>query len=92
MSKSVLYGWQRFIDDQPVHRYSPQQNSNQRGLNKLVSMLNEMQQKVIDVLTPLYEGWLGVIPKKSSQPLIAGLQFSDANNRSIPTGSGFQLA
>ena len=55
MSKSVLYGWQRFIDDQPIHRYSPQQNSNQRGLNKLVSMLNEMQQKVIDVLKPEIE-------------------------------------
>jgi flagellin-specific chaperone FliS len=52
----------------------------------------DLIQKVIDVLTPLYEGWLGVIPKKSSQPLIAGLQFSDTNNRSLPTGSGFQLA
>jgi hypothetical protein len=52
----------------------------------------DLIQKVIDVLTPLYEGWLGVIPKKSTQPLIAGLQFSDVNNRSLPTGSGFQLA
>jgi flagellar protein FliS len=52
----------------------------------------DLIQKVIDVLTPLYEGWLGVIPKKSTQPLIAGLQFSDTNNRSLPTGSGFQLA
>ena len=52
----------------------------------------DLIQKVIDVLTPLYEGWLGVIPKKSKQPLIAGLQFSDVNNRSLPTGSGFQLA
>jgi len=52
----------------------------------------DLIQKVIDVLNPVYEGWLGIIPKKSLQLLNAGLQFSDKNNRSIPTASRVQLA
>jgi len=52
----------------------------------------DLIQKVIDVLTPLYEGWLGVIPKNSVLSLNASVQFSDTNNGSIHKGSGFQLA
>ena len=52
----------------------------------------DLIQKVIDVLTPLYEGWLGVIPKNSVQSLNASVQFSDTNNGSTHKGSGLQLA
>ena len=52
----------------------------------------DLIQKVIDVLTPLYEGWLGVIPKNSVQSLNASMQFSDTNNGSTHKGSGLQLA
>jgi|LauGreDrversion4_1035100.scaffolds.fasta_scaffold98778_1 flagellar protein FliS len=52
----------------------------------------DLIQKVIDVLTPVYEGWLNIIPKNSSQALKPSLQFLETNNRPLHTGHGFQLA
>jgi len=52
----------------------------------------DMIQNIIDVLTPLYEGWSGVIPKNSAQSQSVSLQFPDEKNRSLHKRSGFQLA
>jgi flagellar protein FliS len=52
----------------------------------------EMIQKVIDVLTPIYEGWSTIIPKNSNASLNPGLQFAEAQGKSANLGYGFQVA